>query len=375
MAAWSNAGNWRRVSAGNPCPVCRHADWCSISADGTLAACRRVEAGAWRSKTDRAGAPVYLHRLDGRAAATPTPPPQPGGHAPEKADADTLHRVYSALLAALPLSKAHQEALQRRGLGDADIDRRGYRTMPVQGRARIAGDLLDRFGDAMLRVPGVIVREPDGRRYLTLAGVAGLLVPVRDTAGRIVALLCRRDDASDGRGKYLYLSSTKAGGPGPGAPAHVPLGVTAPCPVFRLTEGALKADVAQALSGLPTVGAAGLAWRPALDVLKVLGCQTVRLAYDMDAQDKPTVARALSACAEALSAAGVAIELERWPAEYKGIDDALAAGVAVEVLAGDAARQAIAQIEAAAGVTPRRPAAPRGGRRTLTLTLTWRAGT
>jgi hypothetical protein len=30
-----------------------------------LAACRRVEAGAWKVKTDRGGAPVYLHRLDG----------------------------------------------------------------------------------------------------------------------------------------------------------------------------------------------------------------------------------------------------------------------------------------------------------------------
>jgi hypothetical protein len=58
------------------------------------------------------------------------------------------------------------------------------------------------------------------------------------------------------------------------------------------------------------------------------------------------VARSLSALAEALAAEGLAVELERWPAEWKGIDDALAAGVTVEVLAGDAACQAIAAIVA-----------------------------
>jgi hypothetical protein len=178
-----------------------------------------------------------------------------------------------------------------------------------------------------------------------------LLVPTRDAAGRVVALLVRRDDNSDGRGKYLYVSSAKHGGPGPGAPAHVPLGVAGPVEVVRVTEGALKADIATALSDIPTVGAAGLAWRPVLDVLRQLGAKAVRLALDMDARDKPTVARPLLALAEALAAAGIAVELEQWPAAHKGIDNALAASAAVEVLTGDAARKAVADTltEATAG--------------------------
>ena len=59
-------------------------------------------------------------------------------------------------------------------------------------------------------------------------------------------------------GKYLYVSSAKHGGPGPGAPAHLPYGSTAPAAIVRVTEGALKADVAQALSGLPTSGLPGV---------------------------------------------------------------------------------------------------------------------
>src|SRR5262249_17319885 len=162
---------------------------------------------------------------------------------------------------------------------------------------------------------------------VTLAGAAGLLVPIRDSAGRIVALLVRRDEARDGRGKYLYVSSASVGGPGPGSPAHVPLGVTAASPICRLTEGALKADVAMALSGVPTIGAAGLGWRPALDALSELGCQTVRLAFDADALDNAHVARALADCCKAADAAGLAVELEHWDkADGKGIDDLLAAG-------------------------------------------------
>src|SRR5262249_27324221 len=156
-----------------------------------------------------------------------------------RAGDDLLHRAYSALLSPLVLSPAHREALRPRALNDVEIDRRGYRTLPVQGRARLARDLRAQLGDALLSVPGFGVRPGEGGRpYVTVAGAAGLLVPVRDAAGRIVALLVRRDGDGDGRGKYLYLSSTKHGGPGPGAPPHVPLGITAPCETARLTEGA-----------------------------------------------------------------------------------------------------------------------------------------
>src|SRR5262249_17253311 len=99
------------------------------------------------------------------------------------------------------------------------------------------------------------------------------------------------------------------------------------------------------------------AWRPALPILRELGCRTARLALDMDARDKPPVARALAAIAEGLAAEGFAVELERWPPPDKGIDGALATGAAVEVLAGDAARQAIADTlsEATASEPPPEP--------------------
>src|SRR5262249_29749552 len=139
-----NDYNWRRVSTTAPCPVCNRPDWCSLSADGTLAKCMRVEEGAWRSRTDKTGARYHLHRLNGTMAQpNPASPPPPMGAEAKRADDDTLHTVYEALLKRLTLSKAHREALHRRGLLDEAIDRAGYRTLPGQGRPRLAHDIRE----------------------------------------------------------------------------------------------------------------------------------------------------------------------------------------------------------------------------------------
>lgn len=37
-------GNWTNVSRRNPCPICGHADWCTVSNDGMMCVCRRVES-------------------------------------------------------------------------------------------------------------------------------------------------------------------------------------------------------------------------------------------------------------------------------------------------------------------------------------------
>lgn len=144
-----------------------------------------------------------------------------------------------------------------------------------------------------MRVPGVVVKEGPSGHYLTLRGPVGLIVPCRDRTGRIIALKVRRDDADEKNRRYVYVSSAGHGGPGPGSPIHVPLGTPEAAELARLTEGELKADVTQARTGVPTLSVPGATnWRPALAVLKELGCKTVRLAFDADAWDNPTVARA-----------------------------------------------------------------------------------
>lgn len=367
-----NRKQWQRVTRSHPCPICGKPDWCAVSADGRLARCQRVEQGAFKTGTDKNGQIYYLHRLNGEQR-TPIEMPTANGAA-RHADTEILHRVYDALLGGLALSATHRDNLHKRGLPDDEIELRHYRSLPVQGRAAKGIQVADRFGvEVLLSVPGFVRKNKDGRQYLTIAGAAGLLVPVRDLAGRIVAVKVRRDDTGKGP-RYSYLSSVKHGGPGPGSPVHVPRGIQAPAATVRLTEGELKADVATILSGppekrrrrkaskakrrkstrafplgMPTLGLPGVAgWKAALPLLRELQTTTVRIAFDADAADKPAVARALAACVEGLAAEGFAVEVELWDATQKGIDDALDAGVAIEVLTGDAARAYVAEMLATA---------------------------
>lgn len=339
---------WRRVSEDAPCPVCGQGSWCSLAVGGRVVKCMREAANAFRTGKDRNGTPYYLHRRNGTTPPSDDPPSS--GPEPQRADPDTLHAVYSALLDALSLAAADREALRRRGLPDDAIERGGYRTLPSQGRSRVAAALRDRFGDAVLRVPGFIMKNGENGPYLTLRGPVGLVVPCRGRAGRLVALKLRRADAGTTGPRYFYFSSAGFGGPGPGSPAHAPLGTPESAERVRLVEGELKADVAQSLTGLPTLSVPGVStWRPALEVLEALGCKTVRLAFDADAWDKAHVARALSSCCAALLEAGFAVEVERWAvADGKGLDDLLLAGKTPEVLIGDDATEAVREALAAA---------------------------
>jgi hypothetical protein len=248
-------------------------------------------------------------------------------HVPCAAPA-TLDLVYRTLLAELPLAASHRQALRQRGLVDAEILCRRYRTFPLQGRTALAQRLVQHLGaDICAQVPGFYVAEREERRWWSLAGATGLLIPVRNLDGHIVALKVRADAPSDGP-KYSTVSSTKHDGPSPGAPVHVPLYEGARGSTVRLTEGELKADVATALSGLLTISVPGVAmWRKAIPVLQDLRASQVLLAFDADWRINPHVAQALGQAAFALSTAGYEVQVEDWePVLGKGIDDLLAAG-------------------------------------------------
>jgi hypothetical protein len=100
-----------------------------------------------------------------------------------------------------------------------------------------------------------------------------------------------------------------------------------------VTEGELKANSAFERTQIPTVSLPGVgAYRQVFEVLKAMGANTVRLAFDMDAREKPVVANALRNAAKELKLLGYEVEIEQWPAEHKGIDDALAADAKIDVL-------------------------------------------
>jgi hypothetical protein len=268
----------------------------------------------------------------------------------KRADPDTLNTVYGALLARLHLDLPHRAKLMGERHLSADLtatinEKLQYRSLGA-GRAKAAHGLVESGLEKLLpTVPGFFVQDkPDGSRYWTVAGGSGILVPIRDKERRIVALVVRLD-AEHTSGKYRYLSSKRRGGPGPGAPVHVPLfdGDTSK---VRVTEGALKADVATLLSGMLTIGLPGVAsWRRAAPVLRELAAKVVRLAFDADAWTNRAVALALARLAEHLFAEGFTVELEQWDAaDSKGIDDLLATGKISEVVPGESALTLIRQM-------------------------------
>jgi hypothetical protein len=218
--------------------------------------------------------------------------------------------------------------LWQRGLVDSEIHRRQYGTLPLKGRAALAKRMVDWWGaDVCAQVPGFYIAEQDGRRWWSLAGATGLLIPVRNRDDRIVALKVRADVPGCGP-KYTTISSAKHGGPSPGAQVHVPLCGGVCGTTIRLSEGELKSDIATVLSGILTMSIPGVAmWRKVLPVLQSFQAPQVLLAFDADWRTNPHVAHALGQAAFALVKAGYAVQVEDWdPGLGKGIDNLLAAG-------------------------------------------------
>src|SRR5262249_50780600 len=153
------------------------------------------------------------------------------------------------------------------------------------------------------------VNDKKEKPFWSIAGRTGLLIPVRDADGRIVGLILRPDE-SDGSGKYNWLSSKRHGGAGQSPPPiHVPL-FTGDRSRVRVTEGALKADITTALSGVLTVGLPGLSSRLLVKLLQRLGVKVVVLGFDADAIKNHGVARALVKHVARLRQRGFQVELE-----------------------------------------------------------------
>ena len=108
----STPNGWHDVSRGQPCPICGKPDWCSISDDGAVAMCRRLDTGEGQPHIDRAGSDFWVYRLDGTAKTYTAPHRLPAVANAACAHADTLNSVYRALLALLSMSPLHRTNLQ-----------------------------------------------------------------------------------------------------------------------------------------------------------------------------------------------------------------------------------------------------------------------
>ena len=328
----------RRYTRAQPCPIC--GGWQSaprgqgvrchghLTSSGAVALCSRTPGDRGEATSG-----LWIHRLAGHAAPTESDRPTI-----DRAPAEVLDRAYTALLAALGDRPAdrHLDALRARGWRYEDWSHYLYRSWPGGGLlelrrlGRLVADAVGSVEQAQA-VPGLRVR--DGEPWIA-AGKAALWLPVRDLEGRIHAVL-RRPDHAEGGAKYLPLTSARGGGPKAAAIVHCPLGGIDPraCEDLVVTEGPLKADLADQLWDRPVVGLPGVgAWRRAVPLVEAVRPARAIVALDADASHNPDVAAAERGLVEALRGLVESVRVARWDgAQAKGLDDALAAGLPIRL--------------------------------------------
>ena len=161
-------------------------------------------------------------------------------------DLKALDRVYRGLIDIRPTTLADRTYLNKEGLPDQEVARRGYVSMPGRNRIRVARDLVWRFGEeACVKVPGLYPRDRDW----STTGFKGIGIPVLDTNRFVRAIVVRSVD-EDGRIYHKLLTSAHKGGPGPGMPVHVPVTDTTSFERVALTDRALAADAVTVRTGM-----------------------------------------------------------------------------------------------------------------------------
>jgi hypothetical protein len=219
--------------------------------------------------------------------------------------------------------------LLARGFTHEEVRARGYRTLPLQGRARLARQAHNGNPERLFGVPGFYGATGD---YWQLAGRPGLLIPCRAPDRRIRAFRIRPDNPGDSGGKYNWLSSEgKPGGAGSGAHCHVARPITGePTPgVVWVVEGELKADLSSERLRAVVLSIPGASlWQRALpDIMELLPAGgRVVVALDADWRDKAPVHLGVWGLVQASVALGYVVEVALWETKYKGLDDLLTAG-------------------------------------------------
>lgn len=232
---------------------------------------------------------------------------------------DILSRsdTYTGLLSKLTLASDHRQNLRNRGLSDEEIDRLGYRTTPVVGMQTIARQLQS-SGYYLSGVPGFY--RKDGKWSFACES-RGILIPVRDSKGRIQGMQIRRDNAT--RRKFRWVSST---GRTDGCKAEGWVHIAGePRAMVLLTEGPMKADVIHYLTGQTVLAVAGVNALTQLELilpqLHEQGVERIMTAFDMDFMENPHVQGGYRTLVSLLSDAGFRYGTYLWDPRYKGLDD------------------------------------------------------
>ena len=233
-----------------------------------------------------------------------------------------LHQAHSIVLAELTLQGAQREALRRRGLNAADLvqlETQGYRSAPGRlswpTRRRVAAAVVAEMGEDVAQSLPFLEKTQYG---WATAGIEGLLVPLWNAVGQVVAFKVRRPNNEP---KYLFW---KAGGSqaSTGAPCHVKRVTGAQLVV--VVEGPIKADIValrwkevfgETVAAVAIPGASS--HKDLAAALSQLGLKRVLLALDQDLAGEKTT----EILRPRLVEAGFEVSVASWPKDLGKIDD------------------------------------------------------
>lgn len=233
-------------------------------------------------------------------------------------DVDSRHATYSAMLEKLSLAQDHRENLVGRGLTDAEIKRLGYKTTPVVGMSALAKQLQNE-GYYLAGVPGFY--RDDSGKWTFVHEKRGILIPVRDISGRIQGLQIRRDNVK--KRKFRWVSSVgETDGCSAEGWTHLSGQVRS---TIILIEGPMKADVINSLTGLTVLAVPGVnaltQLRTTLEILRDMGLQEIKTAFDMDFALNHHVQNGYRALQSLLNEMNFRFGTYVWDPRYKGLDD------------------------------------------------------
>lgn len=319
-----------------PCPNC---DYGSSSRKNGKHLNINLEKGAWRCPRCREGGYVYelvmLFRNCSRSEAKEflkTGSSSTSGNSRKKAtnfvkmadkvaDISVRNNAYTALLNKLALTQKHRENLRNRGLTDADIERLGYKSITSDiNLTNISKKLLAE----KVQLQGVAGFYQTKSGVWTMDKANGILIPFRDENGLIQGLHIRNDN--DTSRKFRWVSSSdKLNGCRSRAYTHLVGSLNTD--TIILTEGGMKADIINALSGHTVLAVSGVGCLESLEsTLKILhtkGVKHIRTAFDMDYFINPNVSEAYEKMTKILISLGFSYSTLIWDSNYKGLDDYL----------------------------------------------------
>jgi len=357
---------FRRVTALNPCPVCKRTKWCQVTRDGRLAHCMWQAVGAVKRAKDDG----YIHVLidddiqsSSRRYTEKTLDKIPT-RSSELAPLEIRDAVYSKLIELSPVWRYERDlvtserGLLARGFSRDDLRRFGALPPRVAERdalARMINEMLEddypfyaagRSVTAVYGVPG-FWDGAEGRPKLGRATNykrPALVIPYRDRAGSIQACQLRFCGKS-GKSLYSWLSTAEdkaheePRGTSSGCPIHFAAreGQSLPDLAFLITEGALKAEAfVSQRSAMRVIATAGVSVAHA-EIIAATRNQDAAIGFDIDHRQNAQVCRQLARLIAGretdaqLSGHKTNTSVVVWEGP-KGIDDAVLMNVHLRVI-------------------------------------------